>query len=186
MSADRLSLRLYRAGQVTVLQIHGALVADTLPTLQSVLDALFDDRRQPVVLDLTAVHDTDPAAATALQALAWSTRARAGIRIAAPRTAVREMLRDTGVLAAVPTFATVPAAVNGDPRDQLTDSGPHPKTAPPARSASNHHPRRYRPRPWPSPPSPVPAMTLAITSRSVSDWGVPQHHIRGSRSMASR
>ncbi|MBB4743989.1 anti-anti-sigma factor [Actinoplanes octamycinicus] len=116
--------RRYDAKSVTVLELHGDLVAGTVLKLQRDVAAALADSDHALVLDLQHVRTVDTTGATMLAAAAQAARPQASVRLAHPPPRIRAVLRTVGVLDAVAVFNTVAGAVRGDAADVLADQPP--------------------------------------------------------------
>lgn len=116
--------RRYDAGPVTVLELHGDLVAGTVLKLQRDVAGVLADSDHALVVDLQHVRAVGSTGATMLAAAAQAARPRTSVRLAHPPPGIRPVLRTAGVLSAVATFNTVAGAIGNDAADVLADRLP--------------------------------------------------------------
>ena len=124
MDVPSLTSRHYETGTVTVLELHGDLVAGTVLSLQPTVAGMLADLKHPLVLDLQNVRTADTTGATMLGAVARVAPPNTPVRLAHAPTPLKAALRATGVLGAVLLFNTVDGAIREDPTDLVVHTPP--------------------------------------------------------------
>jgi anti-anti-sigma factor len=114
---------------VIVLRLDGDLTAATVLGIQSDFAPLFRRPSPIIVVDLSRVTACDSTGALSLD-VAGGVAADCGgeLRLVVSPGAVCRLLRDSGTMRAVRSFATLEGAVRADPLD-LLDSVPEPRPA---------------------------------------------------------
>jgi len=106
----------------TVLILAGELDMTVAPRLEQCLDRLLDSGVTRIVLDLSALNFCDSSGLARLVAAANRCRDTGGwLRLAAPQEQFARVLGIAGLLAALPTFRSLPAAIDDVAGGRITE-----------------------------------------------------------------
>nr|BFE57173.1 hypothetical protein GCM10020063_016990 [Dactylosporangium thailandense] len=128
-----LTLAVERLAAATVLSCHGALVAASALQLETALSQALLRPELRIVVDLEAVAAIDCTGVMMLRVTAGIAAEQGGsLVLAAPNAQVVHTLREGGTLTTIPTYRTVPAALDGDANALITepDAAPSPNAWP--------------------------------------------------------
>jgi anti-anti-sigma factor len=104
----------------TVLTIRGELDMSNAPVLTQHVDHLLEMGGARVVLDVDGMTFCDSVGLRALVLAANRAVDRGGwLRLAAPQQEFTHLLSVVNLLSALPTYRSVPAAVDGDPAERI-------------------------------------------------------------------
>jgi stage II sporulation protein AA (anti-sigma F factor antagonist) len=119
---SQLQLEVARAGGVLVVRVAGDLDLCSAGWLTELLEGVLGPADPRAVLDLAELRFCDAAAMTTLlRAAAWCRDHGGWLRLAAPAGMVAHAFAVVAFGAAVPTYATVAAAVAGDDARRVKD-----------------------------------------------------------------
>jgi anti-anti-sigma factor len=117
-----LTLAVERLAAATVLSCHGALVAASAMQLETALSQALLRPEIRIVVDLAAVAAIDCTGVMMLRVTAGIAAEQGGaLVLAAPNAHVVHTLRECGTVNSIPVYRTVPAALDGDATELLTE-----------------------------------------------------------------